>query len=173
MNTPTRPHTHRPPTTQMSWTNRTRRPASLGWAGLVRGGERGSLAVEAAVLTPVLLLVLALIVIAGRVAVAGISISGVAGTAARDASLQRTPTAARAAAQQAAAAALSGTGLHCADQGQVSVDTSNFTATRGSAVSVTVTCVVQLADVALPGMPGTRTLVDHAVSPVDPYRSAP
>src|SRR4051794_18638785 len=51
--------------------------------------DRGSESVELAILLPVGLLVLAMLVIGARIALAGDRISGVAGIAARDASLAR------------------------------------------------------------------------------------
>ena len=37
-------------------------------------------------------------------------------------------------------------------------------------VSATVTCVVELSDLALPGVPGTRTVTVTVTSPLDTYR---
>jgi hypothetical protein len=34
-----------------------------------------------------------------------------------------------------------------------------------------VTCTVRLADLLVPGLPGSRTLTSTFVSPLDPYRS--
>ena len=69
---------------------------------------------ELAIIAPVLLALLALIVMGGRFAMASTAITGVAGAAARDASLARTPAAARAAADFASAlATLADQNLHC------------------------------------------------------------
>ena len=62
----------------------TKRPsarASQQW-----GDDRGSESVELAILLPVGILVLAMLVIGARIALAGDRVSGVAGIAARDAS---------------------------------------------------------------------------------------
>ena len=128
-----------------------------------RDGERGSESVELAILLPVAILVLALVVVGGRVVLAGNRVSGVAGTAAREASLARTP---------AAIQALDDRDLHCRSIA-VDVDTSRFSAVpgAGAAVSVQVTCTVDLSDIGFAGLPGSRTLDDAASSPVDPTRS--
>ena len=38
-------------------------------------------------------------------------------------------------------------------------------------IAVTVTCTVSMADLAIPGLPGSHTLTGHATSPIDNYRS--
>jgi Flp pilus assembly protein TadG len=130
--------------------------------------------VELAILLPVILLVLAFLVVGARIALAADRIAGVAGTAAREASLARTPTDADHAARDAAVAALSSAGLHCA-RITVATDTSGFSAPAGQpgTVTVDVWCTVELSDVAVPGLPGAKTLHDRAVSPVDTARSRP
>jgi len=128
---------------------------------------------ELAILAPVLLALLALVVMGGRFAMASTAISGVAGAAARDASLARNPAAARAAARTTAAATLVAANLHCQGAPTVQVDTSGFAATPGTPASVTVdlTCVVVVNGLHVPGLPTTRTVHDRAVSPLDSYRS--
>ena len=139
------------------------------------GGEGGSAALELAIIAPVLLLLLALIVMGGRFAMASAAITGVAGAAARDASLARSPAAARAAAISSAQATLAEQDLHCQGSPTVQVDTSGFAAAPGTPASITVdvTCVVVVDPLDVPGLPGTRTLHERAVSPLDSYRSTP
>jgi hypothetical protein len=134
-------------------------------------GDRGSESVELAILLPVAVLVIAMLVIGARIALAGSSISGVAGIAARDASLARSGATAQQMATASATDALTSRHLHCADI-QVAVDISGFVLAPGSAASVTVdvTCTVDLSDVGVPGLPGSRTLHDSATSPLDPAR---
>jgi Flp pilus assembly protein TadG len=136
-------------------------------------GERGSTSLELAIIAPVLLALLALIVMGGRYAMASTAISGVAGAAARDASLARSPAMARAAAQSSAQATLAAQDLHCQGTPVVAVDTSGFAAPPGTPASITVdvTCVVVLNGLNVPGLPSTRTLHERAVSPLDSYRS--
>ena len=66
--------------------------------------------------------------------------------------------------------------MRCEGGGAVAVDVSGFTAAAqgvpGQAVVVTVTCLVSFADLAIPGLPGSRTLTDRAVSPIDPNRGS-
>jgi Flp pilus assembly protein TadG len=140
-------------------------------SGRGRRDDRGSESVEMAILLPVGLLVLAMLVIGARIALAGDRISGVAGIAARDASLARSAATARQIATTSATDALSDRNLHCADI-QVSVDTSGFSSAPGApaAVTVTVACTVDLADIGVAGLPGSRTLRDAATSPLDPAR---
>ena len=134
--------------------------------------DRGSEAVELAILLPVALLAIGLLVVGARIALAGGRMSGVAGIAARDASLARSATAAQQIASSSAADALSEQGLHCTDV-RVAVDTSGFSAPAGSGatVSVDVWCTVDLSDIGISGLPGSRTLHDRAVSPLDPARA--
>src|SRR3954470_8688568 len=113
--------------------------------------DRGSESVELAILLPVAVLVVAMLVIGARIALAGSGISGVAGIAAREASLARSSAAAQQAATATANAALASRDLPCADV-HVAVDTSGFLSAPGVASSVTVdvTCVVELSDVGVP-----------------------
>jgi Flp pilus assembly protein TadG len=133
--------------------------------------DRGSESVELAILLPVAVLVIAMLVVGARIALAGSSISGVAGIAARDASLARSSAAAQQTATASATDALASRHLHCADI-QVTVNISGFVSAPGAAASVTVDvrCIVDLSDVGVPGLPGSRTLHDSATSPLDPAR---
>jgi hypothetical protein len=133
--------------------------------------DRGSESVELAILLPVGILILAMLVIGARIALAGDRMSGVAGIAARDASLARSATAAQQIATASATNALADRNLHCADV-HVSVDTSGFSGAPGTpaAVSVVVACTVDLSDIGVAGLPGSRTLRDSATSPLDPAR---
>lgn len=133
--------------------------------------DRGSESVELAILLPVALLVLSMLVIGARIAVAGDRISGVAGIAARDASLARSAAVAEQLATASASEALASRDLHCADV-QVTVDTAGFSSAPGvlASVSVAVTCTVDLSDIGVAGLPGSRTLRDSAISPLDSAR---
>jgi Flp pilus assembly protein TadG len=130
--------------------------------------------VELAILLPIVLVVIALLIAFARVALAGDRISGVAGAAARDASLARSATDAQQAARVGVTAALTSAKLHCA-RIRVDVDTAGFAALPGTAsvVTVNVYCTVTLSDLGVPGLPGSKTLHDVATSPLDPGRDAP
>ncbi|TWP34456.1 TadE/TadG family type IV pilus assembly protein [Leekyejoonella antrihumi] len=134
--------------------------------------EDGFAAIEVAILTPALLLMFALVVVAGRVMVAANAAGAVSGPAARSASLALTPGAAQGAAAARAARTLAAQHLICVGGPQVSVDTSAWTGHPG-VVRVTITCQVRLSDVGAPGLPGTRTITSTAISPVDPWRTQP
>lgn len=133
------------------------------------GRERGSATLELAVLAPGLLLLIALLALAGRHAVADGAVDQAAADAARAASLQRTPSAGREAALEVARASLTGQGLSCLST-RVEVDSSGLRAPAGQSgrVTVTVTCPLKVADLPLP-IP-TTTITSSAVSPVDTYR---
>lgn len=133
--------------------------------------ERGSESVELAILLPVAILVIAMLVIGARITLAGERISGVAGIAARDASIARSATAAQQIATATATESLSSDNLHCTDI-RVAVDTAGFASPPGAPASVTVdvSCTVTLADIGVAGLPGSRTLHDTATSPLDPAR---
>lgn len=134
-------------------------------------GDRGSESVEMALVLPIVLIVVAMLVVGGRIAVASDRMTGVAGAAAREASIARSAGAAQANAHEAAAAALSDASLRCTSL-TVSVDTSAFgSTTPGATVQVSVSCTVPLSDIGIPGLPGSKTLHDSASSPLDPARS--
>ncbi|NUU15820.1 pilus assembly protein TadE [Cellulomonas humilata] len=141
----------------------------MNWSWL-RADERGSITVELAILTPVLILLLGALVLAGRIQTSASSVEQAARSAARDASLARTPDAARAAAVAAAARELATTA--CAAT-TVDVDTSGFSTRIGQdgIVTATVSCTVSIADLAVPGLPGARTITAQATSPLDRYRT--
>ena len=134
--------------------------------------ERGSATLELTILTPALLLLLALVVLVGRVQVAASAVEHAAFSAARDASLARTPGAAQSAAIAASGRELAAQNIRCAASSVV-IDTAGFTARVGqpATVTATLTCTVTMSDLAVPGIPGTRTLTGSATSSLDTWRS--
>ena len=135
--------------------------------------DRGAAPVEMAIIGLPALALIGLLVIGGRVAIASSSISGVAGDAARDASIARSAPQAIQLAQSSAIASLQAQHLHCAGTPDVVVDTTGFSAPPGTpaTIKVDVTCVVSLNDIGMPGLPGSRSLHDRGTSPLDPFRS--
>jgi len=133
--------------------------------------DRGSATVELVILAPTLLLFLLLAIYAGRVAMARQSVHAAAADAARTASIARTQTAAAGNARAAADATLAAEGLRCLDT-QVDLDTAAFAAPIGTpgTVAATVTCTVDLTDLTVPGVPGSRRLTATVTSPLDTYR---
>ncbi|MFJ8015007.1 TadE family protein [Streptomyces sp. NPDC096339] len=139
----------------------------------LRGGERerGSLSLEAVMLFPALIMVLLLVVAFGRVTSSHNAVDTAARNAARAASLERNGGAASSAGQATANRVLGQQGLRC-NSTSVSISTGGFSARIGERASttVTVTCVVNLSDIALPGLPGAKTLTGSFTSPIDSYR---
>jgi hypothetical protein len=135
--------------------------------------DRGSAPIEMAITGLIAIWLIGVLIMAGRVAIASSSISGVAGNAARDASLARSAPVAVQRATATAISALQAQHLHCKGTPDVAVDTGGFSGPPGTdaVVTVDVTCVVALSDIGMPGLPGNRTLHDHATSPLDPFRS--
>lgn len=134
--------------------------------------ERGSVAIELAIIAPVVLLLILLVVAAGTVARATSTIDAAAFAAARAASISRTAGDARTQANDVAAATLSSRGVSCAPQ-SMSIDTGGFSAPVGTSAAVTVslTCRVPLSRlVQLPGLPGSHTVTSTATSSIDSYR---
>lgn len=137
-----------------------------------RRDQRGlSMSVEAVVLIPALLLVVGLLLVLARVAIADQHVGVAAGAGARAASLERTPAAGERAARAAVVKALGDRGVACRHT-SVMLDTSGLTRALGerARVSVEVGCSVDLSDVSLPFMPGTVAVSATRTSPVDPLR---
>lgn len=133
--------------------------------------ERGAMALEVAVLTPLVLLVVAAMVGGARVWFARATVTDVAHSAARAASLARDPGTASQQAQTTAARGLSTAGLRCSNR-SVSVDVSGFAVAVGTPANIRaqVTCRVELADLIGFGMPGSIDVSGQAVSALDSYR---
>jgi Flp pilus assembly protein TadG len=134
--------------------------------------ERGSATVELAVVAPGLLMIIALLVLGGRVTIAGGSVEHAAAEAARTASIARTETEALTQGRDAAEESLERQDLLCVGGPSIQIDTSQFSRPPGepATVSATVTCRVQLSDVAIPGLPGSREITETVESPLDTYR---
>lgn len=133
--------------------------------------ERGSASIEAAVGVPAFVLFVGLIIFGGRTATTHQSVETAAADAARVASIERTANSARTKAISAAATSLSNQGVHCLDV-DVTVDTGQFSRTVGEAatVSVTVQCRLDLSDLSVPGVPGSRLIKATMTSPIDTWR---
>lgn len=144
------------------WTSGQRRPR----------GERGSVTIELTLLVPALVLVLGLLVAGGRLWFARTTVAEAAQTGARAASLARTASTAATEGRDAAQASLATAGLRC-DQTAVEIRTAAFAVAVGTPATVgsTVRCRVPLADVALPGMPGSVLLTGTGAAALDTYRS--
>ncbi|HEY9564852.1 MAG TPA: TadE family protein [Nocardioides sp.] len=137
----------------------------------IRRGDRGSASIEAAIAVPAFGLFVGLIIFGGRTAIAQQSVESAASDAARSASILRTNAEAKAAAKEAAVANLSNQGINCV-RVDVDVDTQQFSRNVGeqAQVEVTVSCLLDLADLSVPGVPGTRTISATMTSPLDTWR---
>lgn len=134
-------------------------------------GERGSTTLELVVWAPGLLLLIGLLTVAGRVNSANAAVEQAAVDAARTASSARTAAGAWDTARASAQTSLAAQGLQCTTT-TLTLDTSGFATRPGQSATVTatVTCPVRLADLALPGLPGTRTVSHTATSSLDTFR---
>ena len=133
--------------------------------------ERGSAAIEAAVGLPAFALFVGLIIFGGRTATTHSAVEAAAADAARSASIVRTATEAKADAKAAAQSSLANQEIHCLSV-TVSVDVSDFSKTvgQGGSVSATVECLLDLGDLSVPGVPGSRLIKATSTSPLDTFR---
>lgn len=133
--------------------------------------DRASSSLEFAVIAPGLLIIISVIVFAGRVAIAHQAVEAAAADAARAASIARSRPAATSDATRTAASSLRSQRLQCTSL-DVRVDTAGFAAPVGTPATITaaVSCTVNLSDLAVPGLPGTKTVAANASSPLDTYR---
>jgi Flp pilus assembly protein TadG len=129
--------------------------------------DAGSSTAEAALVAPLLIAVLLFLVLCGRLVSAQMDLDAAASAAARAASLARSDGAARAEADRTARDTLAARGVTCQ---QVTVSVSTGGLKPGGAVTVTVSCTVPLADLALLSVPGSRTVQATATSPIDVWR---
>lgn len=134
-------------------------------------GEHGSAAIEAAVAVPAFGLFVGLIIFGGRNALAHQAVESAAADAARAASLARTAPAAHEDAEEAAESGLSAQGVRCGNV-RVTVNTDAFQVAAGqhADVAVTVSCLLDLSDLSVPGVPGTRSITATTTSPLDTWR---
>jgi Flp pilus assembly protein TadG len=132
-----------------------------------RRAERGSAAVEMVLIAPLLILVLLFVLFCGRLAHARLRVDDAAHQAARAASLTRDPASAAAAATAAAGDALRSSGASCATH-SASVDTTAFR--PGGAVTVTVSCTIEVGDLSGLHLPGHVVQTASSTSVVDAFR---
>lgn len=132
--------------------------------------DDGSASLEMVVLAPAFLALIALLTLFGRVALTHEQIDQAAITAARAASLARTPADARAAAGAAASGTLTAQRVTCPIT--TTLDTSGFSRPVGQPahVQATVTCILPIADLGLPGTGASLTITATRTSPLDTYR---
>ncbi|MFE7559482.1 TadE/TadG family type IV pilus assembly protein [Kitasatospora sp. NPDC057500] len=145
-----------------------RRPARSA-----RGRDRGSAAIEAAIVAPAVVALILVAVAAGRVQTAGGSVEAAARSAARTASLARSVDGMDDAVEAAAEHALAQEGVHCRNTDKAALVHGELVShgVTLATVEVTVRCEVGLGDlVGGPDVPLTKTLTGRFVSVVDRYR---
>lgn len=132
--------------------------------------QRGSATTELTLLTPLLLVLMLTVVLAGRVSSAQNALVGSVRDAARAATLRARADDARAAADAIASRSLAG--ARCRERAtdvELEEDGAGHLV-PGSLVTVTVRCEVALEDLALLAVPGTRHLQASATEVVDRFR---
>jgi len=137
----------------------------------LRRSQRGSMSIEAVIITPIVVLFILFAVACGRFGLAQQAVQNAANAASRDASLARSSGDADTQARAGAQGSMSSQNVKCAAMG-INVDASGIDAPLGSigTVRATVSCDVSFADIAFPGLPGSIHVERSAASPVDPYR---
>lgn len=133
--------------------------------------QRGSLAVEFAILVPALVLLFGVIIGGARTWLARSGVEHMAGAAARAASLERSTGEAQVAAKALAARQASASGMRC-EPLSVHLDASALAhpaGTTGRVVAV-VHCQTPLSDIIVPGWPGSVDISASAEAVVDTYR---
>lgn len=139
-----------------------------------RRNEQGSASIEAAIGVPAFILFVGLIIFGGRTATTHQAVESAAADAARSASIARTSDAAEHDAKQAAQTSLANQDIDCLSI-NVAVNTAGFQTTIGTpgTVEVTVECRLDLSDLSVPGVPGSRIIRATMTSPLDTWRERP
>jgi hypothetical protein len=142
---------------------------SAGWPR----GDGGNAALELVLLAPVIVILIGLVVAAGRTTIAQGAVDAAARAAARQASAAPTEGAAVEAAVAGAVVALRSDGLDCQPAVFLPGLAAAFATSPGrpAQVRARVVCIVRLSDLVVPGVPGSLRLTATFVSPLDPYRS--
>lgn len=133
--------------------------------------ERGSAAIEAAIGVPAFMLFVGLIIFGGRTATTHEAVQSAAADAARTASIARTSTEAQSEGARAARESLANQQIQCRSV-TIEVSTDGFATPVGepAAVEVTVACRLDLSDLSVPGVPGSRVIRAQMSSPIDTWR---
>jgi Flp pilus assembly protein TadG len=133
--------------------------------------QRGAATVELALLVPALLLMLGLLAAGGRLWFARTTVNEAAQTAARSASLARSAYSAASAGREAGTQSLATAGLRCRSA-SVLINTVAFGVSPGTPATVTstISCILDFADVLLPGWPGSIELTGRGSAALDTYR---
>lgn len=126
-------------------------------------GERGSAAVELVILAPIFTMLLAAVIVVGRVQSSRADIEGVAHSAARSITLSRDPEAAVGEAHAVATETLRVGSTTCGSMGW-DVSLSEET------VTVTISCSIDLAAASMLPVPATYTVTASSTEIIDRFR---
>jgi Flp pilus assembly protein TadG len=137
------------------------------FASTSRRDERGTMALELVIMTPVLVAFMMLMVGVGRIVSAQSQVDSAARDAVRDASIARSSGEAQSRADAAARASLD---KYNWCQGGPSTQTDTSAWEPGGRVAVTVTCDADLGGLSLIGLPGTKVMTGRATAPLDTFR---
>jgi Flp pilus assembly protein TadG len=132
-------------------------------AAVLTGRDRGSMAVEFAILAPAFIVLVLLLVVGGRIVEAQGQVDGAARDAARAASVQVYGSQVQPAVQSAASSDLNPAGHAMCPGGMIGSWTGGSAA---GSVSVTVRCTISLSF--FPGL-GALTMTGHAAAPLDTF----
>lgn len=132
--------------------------------------DDGFSTMETVLMLPLITSILLLFVGVGLIFETRIDVAASAGSAARAASLARTPAEAATAARTVVNTTLDGRGIACQGGPTIQVQA---TAQPGSTTRVTVTCVVALRDLAVLGVPGRVVVTRDAESIVETFKARP
>lgn len=130
-----------------------------------RPSDQGSVSVELAVLTPAFVLMLALVVLAGRVQSSRADIEAAAHSAARSITLARNPNSAVTDAHTATRQRLRVGSRSCRSLGWDAVVNEDD-------VTVTISCQVDLSEAALLPVPGSITVSATSTEVIDRFRES-
>lgn len=133
------------------------------WRRRRRWEDRGSVAVETAILVPPLIALMALVVVVGRVGNCKLDLDAAAQSAARTISIARSPEAAVAEAEEVARSTLRLGSATCREW------TFETTLTT-TEVTVEISCVVDLSAASIVPVPGSRTLATSATEVLDRFK---
>jgi len=135
--------------------------------------ERGSLAVEMAIIIPSILLIFALIFVYGRAASVNGNLESATRDAARAATLARSYDEARDRVDAVLAEGMSRAPASCRDSLTWASEPDSFGPgdfEAGKPITVQATCTYSLGDIGLPGAPGNLRPESAFTSMLDPYR---
>ena len=130
-------------------------------------GATGASAATVVILTPLMLVLVMFVVFAGRLTTTRQDVLSASRDAARSAAV-RSPSNAVAAGDSAARSTLADRSVSCS--GGLTVTVATGAMTPGGQVTATVTCVVVGSDLLPFWAPGSRTISETSVAPVDRYR---